>query len=211
MTFVRFTGCNLRCTFCDTTYAFAEGQEMSAGEIIHAIKGIPNRWVCFTGGEPLLQNPLELAEIVKEIFPQHIALVETNGTIKPAKELCDLVSVWSVSPKLSNSGMVGQINVEALACLVQHRRYYFKFVVNSDEDVAEALDTLQALEAKFHVEIKSPVVFQPLATKEQTVDEYLANLRSLWQCIHRASTTYKYELRVLPQLHRLLFGQKRGI
>jgi 7-carboxy-7-deazaguanine synthase len=54
--FLRLTGCNLRCSFCDTTYAYEQGTEMSIQEILDEIKKFACTTVCLTGGEPLLQK-----------------------------------------------------------------------------------------------------------------------------------------------------------
>src|SRR5687768_9107282 len=53
--FVRTSGCHLRCTYCDTTYAYHEGTVMSLDDIIEKVRGFPAQYVCVTGGEPLLQ------------------------------------------------------------------------------------------------------------------------------------------------------------
>ena len=59
--FVRFTGCNLRCSYCDTTYSYNDGVEMPPEDIFEEIKKLHYNRVCLTGGEPLLQKDLEEA------------------------------------------------------------------------------------------------------------------------------------------------------
>lgn len=79
MVFVRLTGCNLSCEFCDTTYAFEDGEEMSTDEIIGAIEKYNPTWVCITGGEPFLQD---LSDLTRELSKKGVKIhVETNGTI----------------------------------------------------------------------------------------------------------------------------------
>jgi 7-carboxy-7-deazaguanine synthase len=95
--FVRLTGCNLNCSFCDTKYAWKGGKPHSAARVLEEVKkikrGFPVDWVCLTGGEPLLQD---ISELVKRIKKEGFKIqVETNGILYR-----DLPVNWySVSPK----------------------------------------------------------------------------------------------------------------
>jgi 7-carboxy-7-deazaguanine synthase len=76
--FVRFTGCDLRCGYCDTAYAFHGGRPMSQDEILAEVAKHPAKFVCLTGGEPLLQKDLpELAS--KLLAAGYVVSVETHG------------------------------------------------------------------------------------------------------------------------------------
>ena len=80
-TFVRLSGCNLRCTYCDTTYSYEEGLEMSLDSVIDRVaeEGIP--LVEITGGEPLLQHD-EVAELACRLLDAgYSVLIETNGSV----------------------------------------------------------------------------------------------------------------------------------
>lgn len=95
--FVRLSGCNLKCSFCDTKYAWKGGRDYSAAEILEKIKRIrvdfPARWVCLTGGEPLIQ---EIGGLVRGLKKEGFKVqVETNGTIY--RHLA--VDWYSISPK----------------------------------------------------------------------------------------------------------------
>lgn len=81
--FIRFSGCNLRCSFCDTKYAWKVGRELWPEAILEKIEALDKKyktgWVCLTGGEPLLQNIRPLVSLLKRAgFRIHI---ETNGTL----------------------------------------------------------------------------------------------------------------------------------
>ena len=95
--FIRLSGCNLKCAFCDTKYAWKEGQEYSTAQVVEEIKKLrrrfPARWVCLTGGEPLAQDVTELVKRLKE--ESFKVQVETNATLyRPLS-----VDWYSISPK----------------------------------------------------------------------------------------------------------------
>jgi 7-carboxy-7-deazaguanine synthase len=79
-TLVRFTGCNLRCVWCDAAYAFQGGEEKSRAEILAEVRRLAVPLVLLTGGEPLLQR--ELPELAADLLAQgHTVLVETGGSL----------------------------------------------------------------------------------------------------------------------------------
>jgi len=98
--FVRLAGCNLRCSFCDTKYAWEGGREIAVAEILRRIQKIRGRfpadWVCLTGGEPLLQD---LRSLIRGLKKEGLKIqVETNATVfRP------LAVDWlTISPKPKN-------------------------------------------------------------------------------------------------------------
>src|SRR5579862_6099350 len=98
--FVRTSGCNLRCVWCDTPYASwnPEGPVVSVEEIVSQVESYGCKHVVLTGGEPMLFEPVvELASTLKGLG--HVITIETAGTIYRDIE-CDLMSI---SPKLTNS------------------------------------------------------------------------------------------------------------
>src|SRR5512132_1558902 len=76
--FVRFTGCDLRCVYCDTAYAFHGGHELSREEIVAEVVRFPAKLVLLTGGEPLLQH--ELPALARDLLARGCEVtVETHG------------------------------------------------------------------------------------------------------------------------------------
>ena len=95
MTFIRLSGCNLRCAFCDTE--FDSFEERTIEEIVNEVQQHPAEWVCITGGEALRQGIVPLCQALKDAgYRLHI---ETNGTVSPDPVLFDLIEHWTVSPK----------------------------------------------------------------------------------------------------------------
>ncbi|MFB0564998.1 MAG: 7-carboxy-7-deazaguanine synthase QueE [Candidatus Aminicenantaceae bacterium] len=95
--FVRLSGCNLKCRFCDTKYSWKEGKDYSVAKVVEEIKSLrrrfPARWVCVTGGEPLLQD---ITGLIRELKRENIRIqVETNGTFYHPLP----VDWYTVSPK----------------------------------------------------------------------------------------------------------------
>ena len=135
--FVRLTGCNLRCRYCDTPYAYEGGEEMPLREVIERVEafGIPR--VAVTGGEPLLQP--EAYDLAAAFLDRGLAvLVETNGTV-PLGRL-DLRAVKIMDVKCPGSGEDGKMLWENFSALTS--RDEVKFVIASEEDYRYAKEIL---------------------------------------------------------------------
>lgn len=136
--FVRLAGCNLRCRYCDTTYAYDGGDEFSVEEIVARVGffGIPR--VTLTGGEPLLQE--DAPALARTLLDRsYTVLVETNGTV-PLSRL-DPRSVKIMDVKCPGSGEAGKTDWGNFALLTS--RDEVKFVVSSEEDYRFARDVIR--------------------------------------------------------------------
>ena len=154
-TFVRASGCNLRCWFCDTPYASwkPEGEDRSVEEIFDAICRLEATHVVLTGGEPMLFSELRpLCTRLREA-EFHIT-IETSGTLYLPLD-CDLMSI---SPKLANSTPSplqsprwnerhekARVTPEIVAQLIQEHDYQLKFVIDKQGDLAEVVQYLENL------------------------------------------------------------------
>ena len=126
--FVRFTGCDLRCSYCDTTYAFDGGRDMAPEEILSELARHPTRFVCLTGGEPLLQHGL--VPLVEELVAREYEVaVETHGQ-RPLDALPPSI-IRIADVKTPGSGEPAT-DLRWLDRLMPHDEV--KFVVCSEED-----------------------------------------------------------------------------
>jgi len=101
-TFVRLSGCNLRCSYCDTPYAYEEGAEMSVDSILHTVSEEGIRLVEITGGEPLLQHD-EVSELTKQLLASgYKVLIETNGSVSIGSLDSRVIVIMDVKTPSSN-------------------------------------------------------------------------------------------------------------
>lgn len=145
--FLRLSHCNLRCSFCDTTYTWDWQRHRFEDEVhVEALDTVARRVLAWeperlvvTGGEPLIQ-----AEALGKLFallPVGLGIeVETNGTFAPPPELARRVTQWNVSPKLANSGepRARRVREDVLAALLATGNAWLKLVVGTHADLEEA-------------------------------------------------------------------------
>lgn len=135
--FVRFTGCDLRCNYCDTAYAFTGGREASREEILAEVARHPCRLVLLTGGEPMLQR--ELPQLARDLLDRgYEVLVETHGQA-PLESLPEAV-VRIADVKTPESGEPAT-DLAWLARLLPHDEV--KFVVSSETDFRWSLEVIR--------------------------------------------------------------------
>jgi 7-carboxy-7-deazaguanine synthase len=201
--FIRTSGCNLRCVWCDTPYTSwrPEGVELPIDQILDEVKAHPARHVVVTGGEPmLLPDLLPLTERLRALG-MHIT-VETAGTVfRPVA--CDLMSI---SPKLANSTPPGaeaaqherlRIQPEVLMELMGRYDYQLKFVMERPGDLEEVLVLVERLNAD-----RGKVVLMPEGTGSGLLRE-----RAVWL----AELCKQEGFRFSPRLHVDLWGDRRGV
>jgi 7-carboxy-7-deazaguanine synthase len=206
--FVRTSGCNLRCVWCDTPYTSwqAEGEEWGLERIVDWVAAQPAyRHVVITGGEPMLQP--QLPELTRRLaaMDKHVT-IETAGTLDAAVH-CDLMSI---SPKLANStppaGTPGgwaerhereRIAAAVLGALIARYEYQLKFVVAAPGDLDEIQSLVDALGAD-----RERVLLMPEGTTAEALRERATGLVELCK---------QHGLRYCPRLHIELYGQRRGV
>jgi len=188
--FVRFTGCDLRCSYCDTAYAFSGGTEMSRAEIVAQAERHPCRFVLLTGGEPLLQP--EAADLARELLARGWEVaVETHGQ-RPLDGLPPEV-VCIADVKTPGSGEPAR-DLSWLARL--HRHDEVKFVVTSEEDFRWSLAVVRG----HGLEGRVAVLFSPVHGRVKPSD------------LARWMLESGVEARLNLQLHKMVWGPRaRGV
>ena len=187
--FVRLTGCTMRCTYCDTAYAFHDGQQQEIDEIIQEIQKFDTNYVTVTGGEPLAQkNCIELINQLCELGYQ--VSLETGGgldikdvnsqvkiilDVKTPKSNEDKNNFW---PNLANIKTTDEI----------------KFVIQDYDDFSWSIDIIKQYQLNQRQILFSPV-YKVLAS------EQLAE----WILKHQLN------VRLQLQLHKILWGEKQGV
>lgn len=150
-TFVRLAGCNLRCRYCDTSYAFdaKEATDMSIEDIVKKFKGYGVASVTITGGEPLVHpHVTDLLTMMNNMNIFDIN-VETNGSINPSP-YHDLKNVWfTVDYKCPSSGEENHMNPEAFKSL--RPQDVLKFVVGNKEDLYKASQVIEKYKPKAQI------------------------------------------------------------
>jgi 7-carboxy-7-deazaguanine synthase len=140
---VRLTGCNLRCSYCDTQYAYEEGREIEIHAIIDRVSFYRCPLVEITGGEPLIQK--ETPALILELLNKgYKVLLETNGTqdISKVDDRC----VRIVDLKCPSSGMEDRNDLENIRRLTQGDE--LKFVIGTEEDYTYARRILDSTDLK---------------------------------------------------------------
>ncbi|HSB32117.1 MAG TPA: radical SAM protein [Candidatus Sulfobium mesophilum] len=191
-TFVRLSGCNLRCRYCDTKYSYYEGVEMSAEDIIGHVRAAGVPLVEITGGEPLLQQQDALLLVRDLLNEGYEVLVETNGSLSICE--IDKRAVIILDVKTPGSGMSNQMDFSNFDCLKPSDEV--KFVVCDRSDYDWAKDVV----AELRLKEKAKVLFSPAVGTIQPAE------------LARWIINDKLDVRFNLQIHKYIFGpEERGV
>lgn len=215
--FLRLSGCNLACVWCDTPYTWnwkstkfahpekydkkLEAHRMTVDQVCTSLKRqAPTvKSVVISGGEPFLQQR-ELVQVMKVLKQEGYWFeVETNGTIAPTEEFLELIDQINCSPKLANSGPDNPLKKRQvpgpLQALSQCEKTSFKFVATNDQDIPEILDLVSRYQMQ-------DVYLMP---EGRTKPEQEARQDSI------AKLSAEYGFKFSPRLHVLKWGAKRAV
>ena len=185
-TFVRLTGCNLRCTYCDTAYAFYDGKAMTVEQIIETVDGYGTRLVEITGGEPLLQS--EVYPLMEALTSKgYEVLLETGGSLS-VKDVPSAV-VKIVDFKCPGSGEDTKNDFGNINHLTPKDEV--KFVLLDRQDYEWSRDVLR----RYSLAQKCHVLFSPVYEKLDLKD--LAG----WVLEDQLP------VRLQTQLHKIIWGK----
>ena len=208
--FVRTSGCNLRCRWCDTKYSSwtPEGENVDIEELVERVCSYPARHVVITGGEPMVAKDIkEFVDLLKQ-SGKHIT-IETAGTIAPNGIQCDLASI---SPKLSDStpekGEISEewikrhdstrIDHDILNEWIDSYEFQLKFVVSRREEINEVKCIIDKIESDI---LPEKVLLMPEGTDSETIHSRYDILVDLCK---------ENGFRMCNRLHLDLFGNTRG-
>lgn len=191
--FVRLFACDLRCKWCDTMYA-VEGRDFkdhSVSDVVSEVEKHECNRVCITGGEPLIQAK-EVEEFATRLLENNYTiLLETSGHKMPPPILWTENSTISMDCKCPSSSMQDKMDFDLFAKL--RAKDQLKFVIQDEVDYEYAKGILS------RYSIRANVIFQPTHGSElgwltkKVIDDKLEFIR------------------VLPQLHKIIWGEKRGV
>ncbi len=187
--FIRTTGCNLRCNYCDTKYAYDKGEEIKIYNILGKVEEYPCKKICITGGEPLIQKKIN--ELIKQLLDNNYEiLVETNGSIDIEMVNDYKRTIFSLDIKCPSSKMNEKMyfdNIDKVSTKDQ-----LKFVIKDRKDYDFAKNIIK----KFNPKCK--IYFQPV---------WKSNIQKLSEWILKDGLNVVLGL----QIHKIIWGKKRGV
>ena len=187
--FIRTAGCNLRCSFCDTTYAYKRGTEMSVQKILQEVKKYSCTNICVTGGEPLLQKDILI--LIRTLLQKNYNIcIETNGSIDIKKFIKKKLVLISLDIKCPSSCMQQQMNLNNL--LLLSKKDQLKFIIKNKEDYEYAKHLIRQYPPK------CTVFFQPV---------WGTSMKKLSSWILADGLP----VRLGVQLHKIIWGEKKGV
>lgn len=188
-TFIRLTGCPLRCNYCDTSYAFQGGTWYEMDAVLTAVKQYPTQFVTVTGGEPLAQKACTIL-LTQLCDAGYTVSLETSGALDVSKVDPRVVKVLDI--KTPASGEVDKNHWENLGYILPHDQIKFVVCTESDYDWAKSILQQYELQKRCHI------LFSPEHTEmpaQQLADWILRD---------------GLPVRLQIQLHKYLWGDVRG-
>lgn len=187
--FIRLTGCNLRCSYCDTKYAYYKGKKLETSKIIEKIKKYNCKNICITGGEPLLQKNVTIL-IDKLIEKNYNILLETNGSYSIKNLLNKKNLIISLDIKCPSSNMQDKMDLNNIKLLEEKDQ--LKFIIKNKKDYSYAKKIVEKYKPK------STVYFQPV---------WGTNPKKLAEWIKKDHLNVRLGL----QIHKIIWGEKRRV
>jgi 7-carboxy-7-deazaguanine synthase len=185
--FVRTTGCNLRCSYCDTKFAYFEGEELKIEDIIEKIKKYQSKHVCITGGEPLIQD--DIYDLIDKLIKNNYSVsLETNGSMEILKLSSIDKILISLDLKCPSSNMQDRNNYNNIDYLRKNDQ--LKFIIKDKKDYVYAKRIIKDYKPDCNI------IFQPVW---ETDPKKLAN----W------IVSDKLKVRFGLQLHKIVWGDQR--
>jgi 7-carboxy-7-deazaguanine synthase len=188
-TFVRLTGCPLRCQYCDTAYAFIGGEWMGIDEIMEQVASNSTRYVTVTGGEPLAQKA-SIPLLARLCDAGYRVSLETSGALDIAPVDPRVVKVMDIKTPASGEGKRNLL--ENIDKLTEHDQV--KFVICDEADYEWSKHLMQ----QYHLHQRCEVLFSPSYTQLPAVD--------LAEWILRDALPVRMQL----QMHKLIWGDQPG-
>ncbi len=189
--FIRMSGCNLRCVYCDTAYAYEEGRELTEDDVFNQAVSYGLRMVELTGGEPLMQQ--EALSLIKRLLDSGLTvLVETNGSVSIRG--VDLRAIIIMDIKTPGSAMSDAMDLVNLGLLKP--RDELKFVIADRGDYEWTRDFIRKHELAGTCNILLAPVFGVLSPRD----------------ISRWILEDRLQVRLNLQLHKYIYGpEERGV
>lgn len=187
--FIRLTGCPLRCTYCDTEYAFTGGEKKTISAIIDEVGGYGSRYVTVTGGEPLAQTAC-LALLTQLVDLGYVVSLETSGALDVSMVDPRVIKVMDL--KTPSSGEQNRNLYQNIQHLTKSDQV--KFVIGNDEDYAWS----KQMTSEYNLSDSCEVLFSPVMGQQNPTE--LAN----------KILADKLPVRFQIQLHKLLWNDARG-
>jgi len=229
VSFVRFYGCDFRCTWCDTPFSLGkdkggEFQVMDYRDILQRLEAIGCKNVVLSGGNPLVQPKEELDILVTNLKDSGYWIqVETQGSVHPSDVMLNKVDFWSLSPKLPSAGEMEWRNWKAIEYFINlswnQRDFYpdhsqhiqFKFVIMDSADY----EYLKVILREYGATFAGPIILQPEGQQldsEFNYHAYADQLKKLHELVTKDWDFWKYyTVRVLPQYHKLIWQKERKV